>query len=115
MDGRIQLPVILYLQKYFDAEYVDLITEAGPNKILAERNNLNTVRSIIKRADISINTHKSKGMAIISHYDCAGNPSVKEKQIEQVKEAISFLRQTYSKIDVIGLWLDKHWDVHLIK
>ena len=29
IDGRVQLPVIRYLQKRFDAEYVDSITEAG--------------------------------------------------------------------------------------
>ncbi len=115
MDGRIQLPVIIYLQKYFNVEFVDLITEAGSNKILAERNNLTTVRSIIKRADISINAHQSNGIAVIGHHDCAGNPNPKEKQIEHIKEAITFLGQTYAKTDIIGLWVNKHWDVNLIK
>jgi len=115
MDGRIQLPVFMYLQKHYNAEFVDTVTEAGPNLILAERNNLTTVRSIIKRVDISINNHQSKGIAVIGHHDCAGNPVAKERQIEEIKEAISFLRQTYNKIDIIGLWIDEHWDVNLIK
>ncbi len=37
MDGRTQLTVINYLQKHFGVVHVDMITEAGPNKILAER------------------------------------------------------------------------------
>ncbi len=115
MDGRIQLPVNLFLQKYFGAEYIDTITEPGPNRILAERNNLATVRAIIKRADISINKHQSKSVAVVGHYDCAGNPVTKEKQIEQIKEAITFLRQTYNEIDIIGLWVDKNWAVNLVK
>ena len=115
MDGRIQLPVIVYLQKYYNAEYVDMITEAGPNLILAKRNNMAAVRSIIKRIDISVHIHQSKGIAIVGHYDCARNPAKKEKQIEHIKKAISFIRQSYDKIEIIGLWVDKHWDVNLIK
>jgi len=36
IDGRIQLPVIEYLKIRFNVEYVDTITEAGPNLILSE-------------------------------------------------------------------------------
>ncbi|KAA3610356.1 MAG: hypothetical protein D8M58_05935 [Calditrichaeota bacterium] len=115
MDGRIQQPVFVYLQNYFNVDYVDTITEPGPNKVLAERNNLATVRSIIKRSDISLNVHQSKGIAVVGHHDCAGNPVAKEKQVEQIKDSISFLQQTYSKIDIIGLWVDNNWDVTLIK
>ena len=39
MDGRVQLPVIKYLQKRFNVEYVDSITEAGPNLVLSEHKN----------------------------------------------------------------------------
>ena len=115
MDGRTQLPVILYLQKYFNAEYVDMITEAGPNRIMAERNNLAGVRSIIKRIDISMTLHQSKGIAVVGHYDCAKNPADEKKQSEQTKEAIGFLRQNYDKIEIIGLWVDKNWNVKPIK
>ncbi|RKX75878.1 MAG: hypothetical protein DRP87_13470 [Spirochaetes bacterium] len=38
MDGRVQLAVIKYLQRRFDVDYVDTITEPGPNLILAHRN-----------------------------------------------------------------------------
>lgn len=37
MDGRVQLPVIKYLQDRFKVQYVDTITEPGPNLILAEQ------------------------------------------------------------------------------
>ena len=32
-DGRVQLPVISYLQKRFNVQYVDSITEPGPNQM----------------------------------------------------------------------------------
>ncbi len=115
MDGRTQLPVILYLQKYFNAKYVDMITEAGPNLILAERNNMSGVRSIIKRIDISVHIHQSKGIAIVGHYDCARNPAKESKQREHTIEAIKFIKQNYDKIEIIGLWVDADWNVNLIK
>jgi len=34
MDGRVQLPVITYLQKRFGVEHVDSITAAGPNRLV---------------------------------------------------------------------------------
>ena len=35
MDGRVQLPVINYLKQKFNVEFIDTITEVGPNKIIA--------------------------------------------------------------------------------
>ena len=36
MDGRVQIPVITYLKERFKADYVDVVSEPGPNRILAE-------------------------------------------------------------------------------
>ncbi len=112
MDGRVQLPVIMYLQKRFRVEYVDSITEAGPNLILAERKKDASVQSILEGLEISIENHKSIGVAIVGHYDCAGNPAPQDNQIIHIKKAIQFLRQQYKNIEIIGLWVDKNWEVH---
>ena len=36
MDGRVQLPVISYMMDRFGADCVDVISEPGPNRIIAE-------------------------------------------------------------------------------
>ena len=36
MDGRIQIPVIEYIKSNYGVDYVDVITEPGPNKILSD-------------------------------------------------------------------------------
>ena len=46
MDGRVQLPVIQYLQKRFNVDFVDSVTEAGPNLILSEAEDPGLVQSI---------------------------------------------------------------------
>jgi len=54
MDGRVQLPVNSFLEERFRADYVDTVTEAGPNSILAERYISTLVESIIDRVRISV-------------------------------------------------------------
>ena len=112
MDGRVQLPVISYLQKRFNVEYVDSITEAGPNLILSEQKNTIAIQSILGRLKISIENHNSVGVAIVSHHDCAGNPAPQDDQIMHIQKAIQLLRQQNRSIEIIGLWVDKNWEVH---
>lgn len=112
MDGRIQLAVIRYLQRRFDVEYVDSITEAGPNLILSERKNTAAIQSIFQRLKISIANHNSVGIAIVSHHDCAGNPAPPDEQIVQLQKAIQFVRRQYESMEIIGLWVDENWEVH---
>ena len=66
MDGRVQLPVIEYLKNKFEADFVDTITEAGPVAILAEKKDSELADSILKRVDISVNKHKSVGIAVVA-------------------------------------------------
>ena len=114
MDGRVQLPVIQYLQKRFEVEYVDSITEAGPNLILAKQNNDVLVQSILAKLYISINKHNSIGIAIVGHQDCAGNPAPHEEQISHIRESVQFLRGQHENTEVIGLWIDSDFEVHEI-
>lgn len=114
MDGRIQLPAIHWLQNYFDVAYVDVITEAGPIRILSQQSEDRLIRSILKRLKISMDIHSSRGIAVIGHYDCAGNPVAKEKQIRQIRESIDFLKEHYPESEIIGLWVNEKWMVNLI-
>jgi hypothetical protein len=114
MDGRTQLPVINYLQERFNAQYVDVVSEPGPNGILAKQTDQSLVESIFKRVDISLQHHHSKGIAIVGHHDCAGNPVEKPEQIANVQEAIALLKSHYSEVEIIGLWVDENWNVHEI-
>ena len=111
MDGRVQLPVIKYLQKRFNADYVDTITEAGPNLILAEQKESGSIESIFVRLKISIENHNSIGIAISGHHGGAVNASPKNEQIEHTKDAVNFLKKKYSNIEIIGLWVDENWEV----
>ena len=106
MDGRVQLPVIEYAKKRFGVRYVDMITEPGPNLILAKQTDRNTVASILRRVELSILNHQSKGIAVVGHEDCAGNPADKEQQVVHLQEALRVLGQRFGSVDIIALWVD---------
>jgi len=112
MDGRIQLPVIKYLQKRFNAEYVDSITEPGPNLILSKQTNSYLVESILARLKISVEKHKSVEVAIVGHYNCAGNPASKEEQLQQIQKSINLISKKFNHLEIIGLWVDENWKVN---
>ena len=114
VDGRVQLPVIRYLQKRFKVDYVDSITEAGPNLILSEYKNMVSIETIFNKLKISIEKHNSVGIGIVGHYDCAGNSATQDHQIRHILKAIKLIRQYYQNIEIIGLWVDKNWEVHEI-
>jgi len=111
MDGRVQLPVIKYLQKRFNAEYVDSITEAGPNLILTRQSDVNIVESVFNRLKISVEKHSSVGIAVTGHHGCAGNPANEQEQTRHTVDAIKCIKLRYPDIETIGLWVDENWEV----
>ena len=107
-----QLPVIKFLQERFGVEYVDTITEPGPNRILSEQTNTALLDSISARLKISLENHESVGIAVVGHHGCAGNPTPKEQQNQHTIDAVNFLKQKYPDTDIVGLWVDENWEVY---
>lgn len=112
MDGRVQMPVTEYLKRKYGVDYVDMITEPGPNKILAENSDRMIVESIKKRVEISAMKHDSSLIAIVGHYDCAGNPVEEQAQVKQILSAIKTIESWSFDMHVIGLWVNNNWEVH---
>ena len=113
MDGRIQESVANYIKKKYNVLFVDMITGIGPVKILSNKKSEH-LQPIISCIDISLKKHKSKGIAIVAHYDCAGNPIPDEEQKKLLQKAVIFLKKKYINISVCGLWVNKNMKVEKI-
>jgi len=111
MDGRIQLPVIAYLTVRFAAEYVDVITEPGPNRILGRQTDEALCESILRRLHISLERHASVGAAVVGHHGCAGNPAAPRDQAADTLAAVQYLKQRFPQLPIIGLWVNERWEV----
>lgn len=115
MDGRTQVPVIRYLKERFNADYVDMITEPGPNGILAKGSEAGAIESILKRLRVSVEYHQSAGIAVVGHHNCAGNPTPREQQYSHTLTAVEYLQSQFPNLPVIGLWVGENWQVSELK
>ncbi len=114
MDGRVQAPVAEFLKRRFGVEYVDVITEPGPNLILAEQDDFRLVDSILRRVEISVSKHRSVGIAVVGHHDCAGNAADQQQQTLHTRAAVEYIEHRHGHLPVIGLWVDDAWQVSQI-
>jgi len=114
IDGRVQKPVTEFAIRKFRVDYVDQITEPGPDKILSENKVLNIIESIKRLAFISIEKHKSKIVIIAGHHDCAANSVEKEEHCRQIKEAVKNIKESDLEVDVYGVWVDRNWETVLL-
>ena len=114
IDGRVQKPVIDFVRRKFSFDYVDMITEPGPDKILSENKKSGIIKWIRGHAEVSIEKHKSKAIVVIGHYDCAGNPVNEETHRMQIKKAVQNVDNWNLGVSVFGLWLDRDWKAALI-
>ncbi len=110
MDGRVQDAVKNYMKENYGVDFVDMVTEPGPNKILASPELAERlVENIKKRVEVSVHHHGSKVIAIAGHFGCAGNPAEKETQIEHLKKAQKTVESFGFPAEVILLWVDGDW------
>ncbi len=113
MDGRTQLPVNEWMREKFGVDYVDAITEPGPNGILASGKEP-YVSTIKERVLISVNGHGSSVIVLVGHHDCAGNPGPKEMQDEHVMKGIEVIRSWDLPVRILGVWIGDDWKVEII-
>ena len=111
MDGRTQIPVAEWMKKMFKVDYVDAVTEPGPIKIISEFKDIQNIANIKKRVEISVSRHLSKAVAVVGHFDCAGNPVDKNTQVLQIADAVKKIKTWGFDVTVVGLWVDEDWKV----
>ncbi|MCX6721875.1 MAG: hypothetical protein NTY04_01660 [Candidatus Staskawiczbacteria bacterium] len=109
MDGRVQEVVKNHIKKTYDVHYVDMVTEPGPNKILAENLSKTIIENIRKRIEISVHHHGSKVVAIVGHFGCAGNPVEKEEQVKHLKKAKEIVESFSFPVEITLLWVEGDW------
>lgn len=115
IDGRVLQPVTEFLKNKYKVDYVDAITEPGPDGILADNQDKVAIESIKRRIGISVGRHGSKHIGVVGHYDCAGNPVDKETHLAHIRSAIKTVKSWGIEAEVIGLWVDDKWKVSEVR
>jgi len=110
MDGRTQRPVNQWIRENFGVDFVDTITEAGPDGGLAVGSDA-LKESIKKRVLISTEKHGSKVVVIVAHHDCAGNPVEYDTHVDHVKRSLEVLKSWNLGAKLVGVWVGDDWKV----
>lgn len=111
IDGRILIPVIEWMKENYLVDYVDLITEPAPNKILTENSPAELISSMKNRLKISTKKHNTKILALVGHADCGSNDASNEDQIVQLRAAIGIVESWGFDLKIIGLWVNEAFEV----
>ncbi len=111
MDGRVQLPVLHWIKEQYPVDFVDVITEAGMDNVLANQKDIAEVQRSI---NVSVNVNKSTRLFVVGHYDCRGNPVEEVVHHQQIKNAVTRLKNGWPNHEVVGLWVNKSWQVEVI-
>lgn len=113
MDGRVQDPVNQWMKDRTGAEFIDVITEAGPDRIMSST--ATASRLILQRILVSRDKHASTQLALVAHTDCAGNPVSKKQHLQHLKQAGKIISTWDLDMDVMMLWVNENWEVELIE
>jgi carbonic anhydrase len=111
MDGRIQTPLAKWIKENHSIDFVDVITEPGIDRMVAENLDLESIKN---KVGISINAHKSDLIVVSGHYDCAGNPVSDEEHISQIRKGVEVISSWGLNVKVVGIWVDDSWNVNVL-
>lgn len=106
MDGRVQLPVLTWIKANYPVDFVDVVTEAGMDRVLASQEDISEVQRSIR---VSVELNKSTRLFIVGHYDCRGNPVNESAHRKDISEAVTRLKKLWPSHEVIGLWVNDQW------
>jgi carbonic anhydrase len=113
IDGRVQQPVADWMKLNTNVDYVDLITEPGPDKVLSSETTY-VVNEIIRKVTFSVKYHESPVVALCGHHDCAANHANREEHIEQILEGVRVLQSYNLNVRLLGLWLNEWGSVERV-
>jgi len=113
IDGRVQIPVIQWTRDHFAVEWVDLITEPGADKVVAE-GLPGRIDAIKQKVSLSVTRHDSHVVAIAGHHDCLANPVTEKEHHEYIKQSVQRIASWSLPIRVVGLWVNERWEVEAL-
>lgn len=88
IDGRIQRPLDNWAREYLAVDYLDVITEPGPDAAVTTTDDL---ADLLRKVEVSQHAHRSTTLIVAGHSDCAGNPVTDDEHHQQLHGAATRL------------------------
>lgn len=108
MDGRSECAVAKWGREKFGVQYIDAITEAGTVGLLIGENVDQLLESVQKKVLISIEKHRSKGIIVSGHQECAGNSVPDNVQKDEVRKVVSMFQDLFNfSLPILGVFVKR--------
>ena len=111
IDGRTQEPVIDFMKQKYGIDGVDMVTFPGVDGVVSSLGNFNTITLIRNAVSISIEKHGSRIIAVVGHFDCAGNPGNKEHHYAHIGKAVQQVSSWKFDAEIVGLYVNDKWQI----
>lgn len=108
MDGRVQKAVNRYASLVYGAEYADTVTKAGLDGIFSQENiDPEVFESVKSMVLVSVDRHKSHGIVVHGHEECAGNPVSDEQHKKDIKKSVNAIKKMVDgkNVEIRGLYV----------
>ena len=113
IDGRTQRPVSEWIRIQFSVDYVDTITQPGPEAALT-RGPASAIEVMRQNVGVSVQAHQSPLIAVAAHHECAGNPVSDDEHKAQVRAACEVIAKWGFPARIVGLWVNEWWQVEVV-
>jgi hypothetical protein len=111
IDGRTQEPVIDFMKQEYGIDGVDMVTFPGVDGVISSLGNFNTIALIRNAVSISIEKHGSRIIAVVGHFDCAGNPGNREHHYAHIGKAVQQVSSWNFDAEIVGLYVNDKWQI----
>ncbi len=115
IDGRTQQVVIDHMKQNYNIDGVDMVTFPGVDGIFSNEDHSEEIALIRRAVSISIQKHGSKIIAIVGHYDCAGNPGAREYHYMHIRKAMHEVSSWDLHADVVGMYVNDKREIEEVK
>ncbi len=113
IDGRTTAPTTTFLKETLGVDFVDYVSEPGPDKVLLQATPTD-LAAIKQKLLVSVNAHRSRTIAVVAHHDCAGHPVPRAEHLAAVRQCAQLVRGWDLGVRVLGLWVNDQWQLEVI-
>jgi hypothetical protein len=116
IDGRTQEVVIDHIKQKYNIDGVDMVTFPGADGIFSNEERSEESIALVRRAvSISIEKHGSRIIAVVGHYDCAGNPGDRKHHYMHIQKAMLEVSSWNLPAQVIGFHINDKREIEEVK
>lgn len=115
IDGRTQQVVIDHMKQNYNIDGVDMVTFPGADGLFSNGDHSEEIALIRRAVSISIEKHGSRIIAVVGHYDCAGNPVTREHHYMHILMAMREVSSWNLHAQIIGLYVNDKREIEEIK